>query len=97
MREDDLALARTSLATIAAQASRTAPFQIRPRRKDGGWTLLWARGRNLLGVPAVRGIVKNHRDITERNRFRDQLSRPRSSTASTGRRAAWPTTSTTSR
>jgi len=44
------------------------PIQVeaRVKREDGGWRYLEGILTNLLHVPAVRGIVNNTRDITER-------------------------------
>ena len=40
---------------------------------EGPWRLLEISGCNLLTDPAVRGLVLNARDITERHRLEDQL------------------------
>ncbi len=70
---EDAPMVAQSFARMRADPSLTLGFELRLRNAGGGWTLLEARGRNLLDVPSVRGIVINHRDITERNRFRDQF------------------------
>lgn len=49
-------------------------LELRAQHSDGGWVFLEALATNLLGDPAVRGIVLNSRDITERKRLEDQLS-----------------------
>ena len=49
------------------------PLQFRIRHKDESWRTLEATDTNLLDDEAVRGIVVNARDITERLRLEDQL------------------------
>lgn len=41
-------------------------FEFRVQRRDGGWRVLEAIGRSLVGDSAVAGVVINARDITER-------------------------------
>ena len=47
----------------------------RIRHKDGSYRTVEIMGRNLLGHPAVRGMVSNLRDITERQEAADALRR----------------------
>ena len=47
--------------------------EMRLRRKDGSWCTVEATALNLLGDPAVRGVVTTSRDVTERARAREQL------------------------
>jgi diguanylate cyclase (GGDEF)-like protein/PAS domain S-box-containing protein len=42
------------------------PVEFRLRHKDGSWRHIEATRSNLLDEPAVRGIVSNSRDVTER-------------------------------
>jgi len=44
------------------------PITLRVRHRDGSWRVFEAIGRNLLDDPAVRGIIVNSRDVTERQR-----------------------------
>jgi len=57
----------------AAGAPRTAEFQY--RRRDETWCWLEATATNMLAEPAVRAIVANYRDITERKRTDEALRR----------------------
>ncbi|MCF2487533.1 PAS domain S-box protein [Dyadobacter sp. CY347] len=46
----------------------------RMRHKDGGWRWIEATITNLLGDPAVNGIVDNFRDITDRKLAQDAIT-----------------------
>ncbi len=52
-------------------AELAAAFRL--RHADGSWRWVDAIGLNLLADRAVRGIVLNFRDVTERKRLEDQL------------------------
>ncbi len=64
---DDLPLALQAL-TSRTQTPGLAPtpIELRFRHKDGMWRNVEILGNNLLEYPAVKGIVLNVRDITER-------------------------------
>ncbi len=47
--------------------------EFRYRHKDGSWRVFEAIGKNLLHDPAIRGIVINSRDITDRKRAEEVL------------------------
>lgn len=47
--------------------------EFRYRHKDGSWRWVETIGNNLLGHPAVMGIVITMRDVTERKLFQSQL------------------------
>ena len=49
--------------------------EFRFRKKDGAWTVLESVARNALADPLINGIVINSRDITERKRAQEQVSR----------------------
>ena len=64
----------------ALQITRSAPFatamvEFRYRHKDGSWRDLETVGVNLCENPAVRGIVLNTRDMTERKRAERALGK----------------------
>jgi PAS domain S-box-containing protein len=50
---------------------------VRCRHQDGTWRLIEARATNLLGNPAVGGVVLNCRDITERHEVEQALRESR--------------------
>jgi diguanylate cyclase (GGDEF)-like protein/PAS domain S-box-containing protein len=45
-----------------------SPVEFRIRHKDGSWRYIEATRSNLLDEPAVRGVVSNSRDVTERKK-----------------------------
>lgn len=49
--------------------------ETRVRHKDGSWRHLEGIASNLLDAPDVRGVVFNHRDITDRVRAEDEVRR----------------------
>ncbi|HET7479542.1 MAG TPA: PAS domain S-box protein [Rubrobacteraceae bacterium] len=49
--------------------------ETRVRRKDGSWRYLEGIANNLLGDPDVRGMVFNHRDVTDRVRAEAEVRR----------------------
>ncbi|HVF03089.1 MAG TPA: PAS domain S-box protein, partial [Rubrobacteraceae bacterium] len=49
------------------------PVEFRLRHKDGSWRYMETTRTNLLDDPAVRGVVANSRDITERRRTEEAL------------------------
>lgn len=51
--------------------------EYRLRDREGSWRWIESVARNLLEDPAVRGIVINSRDITERKRIEEELRRHR--------------------
>lgn len=51
----------------------TTNFECRFRRGDGSWRLLEVTATNLLSNEAIRGIVINSKDVTDRRRAEDEL------------------------
>ena len=56
------------------------PMQIRLRHKNGTWCTLEGTGSNLLDHPAIKGIVINARDVTERQQAEETLRESESRT-----------------
>jgi len=52
---------------------QAVPASVRFLHKDGTWRIMEATANNLLENPAVRGIVINYRDVTERHRAEEAL------------------------
>jgi diguanylate cyclase (GGDEF)-like protein/PAS domain S-box-containing protein len=52
----------------------TGPVEWRFRQRDGSWLATEILATNLQGDPAVRGVVLNTRDVSERKRLEEQLT-----------------------
>jgi PAS domain S-box-containing protein len=61
---DDVGAVLATFGQILSAPGTTAGVDFRFRHSDGSWRWLGARGTNLLGHPAVGGVVVNSRDIT---------------------------------
>ncbi len=75
MHPDDLPSAQAARGALLGGAGSTRPAQYRIAHADGSWRWLEVTSTNLLDDPAVRGIVSNVRDVTERREFEEQLTR----------------------
>jgi diguanylate cyclase (GGDEF)-like protein/PAS domain S-box-containing protein len=74
VHEDDLAGVANQFAAVTSTPGFHAPFLFRARHADGSWRWLEMVNTNELDDPAVRGIVVNIRDVTERHEFEEQLA-----------------------
>ncbi len=63
---DDVAAAAAALARCLEQSGETVSAEFRIRHKDGSWRSVECKGRNLLGVPGIGGVLLITRDITGR-------------------------------
>lgn len=63
---DDLASEAESLRAVLAEPGAHPPKEVRLRHADGRWRDIELVATNLLAEPAVRGVVFNARDVTER-------------------------------
>ncbi len=81
---DDAAEVSGVLARLVADPQGTCLLERRVQRSDGGWRWIESRLTNLLDDPSVRGIVANHRDVTERKRLERQLEHQANHDALTG-------------
>lgn len=70
---DDYSAVRAALVKLASAPGGTASMEMRLRHKDGSWRTIEATAVNLLDDPAVKGIVINYRDITERRRTEETM------------------------
>jgi diguanylate cyclase (GGDEF)-like protein/PAS domain S-box-containing protein len=66
VHKDDVALMRVRFAELVNNGFVDKPFEFRVQAHDGSWRVLESMGKSCLDVPAVRGIVVNTRDVTER-------------------------------
>lgn len=69
----DQAEARRLFDEVLRQPSLSAEVELRVHARNGSWRWLHIVGSNLLDDPAVRGIVLNSRDATERKRTEEAL------------------------
>jgi PAS domain S-box-containing protein len=66
LHPDDHANSKMLFAECLSQPGNSRRTEVRLRRFDGSWRWMEIVGTNLLGDPAVRGIVLNSQDITDR-------------------------------
>ena len=71
-------------ARLLSAAGTDCRAEVRTQHADGSWHWHDVTLRDLRTHPAVRGIVANHRDITERRRFQELLMHEASHDALTG-------------
>src|SRR3712207_1174574 len=73
---EDLEMAAGELAELLSNPGvHPAAIVTRVRHKDGTWRHLEGMATNLLDDPAVRGLVFNHRDVTDRVRAEEEVRR----------------------
>jgi PAS domain S-box-containing protein len=72
---DDVERCRAVLAALLQSPHQALTTQFRFQHKDGSWRWVESTARNLLDHPAVRGIVANWRDITERVQSSEAIRR----------------------
>jgi PAS domain S-box-containing protein len=70
---DDRQRIAARLADLAREPRTPVTEELRVRHKDGSWRWVECVGTNLLAEPAVRAVVINFRDITERHRATEAL------------------------
>jgi diguanylate cyclase (GGDEF)-like protein/PAS domain S-box-containing protein len=66
---------RRILAQLLRSPREQATTELRLQHRDGGWRVIEVVAMNRLDDPAVRGIVLNSHDVTERKELEDQLTR----------------------
>jgi diguanylate cyclase (GGDEF)-like protein/PAS domain S-box-containing protein len=70
---DDLAGISGAFAAAVQDSGATVSIAGRVRHEDGSWRTLEGTIRNLLGDPAVAGLVINCRDVTERKQAEEMI------------------------
>jgi two-component system, cell cycle sensor histidine kinase and response regulator CckA len=70
---EDVAALAAATEGVASGPQSMRRVVTRNRHKDGSWRLVEGTGRNLLDDPAVRGVVVNARDVTERQQLEEQF------------------------
>ena len=71
---DDRGHLAALLSGLAASEGKTATAQYRLRQTDGGMRHIESIASNLISDPAIRGLVLNTRDVTERKALEDELA-----------------------
>ncbi|MBN1172986.1 MAG: EAL domain-containing protein, partial [Micromonosporaceae bacterium] len=84
LNPDDVERAMRIHRAIIQNPAQEVRFETRLRHADNTWHWHEIVARNMLADPTIRGIVFNHRDVTERRRFADQLAHEASHDALTG-------------
>ncbi len=72
---DDMPRIGRALEQIRDEPGATTEVQARLLTKQGEWRWFEVKGKNLFANPAVRGIVVNYRDITERKLAEQEIQR----------------------
>jgi PAS domain S-box-containing protein len=70
---DDVPRMRRLLDELCGAPGAEGAIEARVRHASGMWRSIEGTGKNLLEDPAVRGIVVNYRDATDRNALEEQL------------------------
>jgi PAS domain S-box-containing protein len=70
---DDLTRKRDFFNEIRAKPGSNVTAEFRLLHADGSWRYVEAVGKNLLHDPAVKGIIANYRDVTERKRNEEEI------------------------
>jgi diguanylate cyclase (GGDEF)-like protein/PAS domain S-box-containing protein len=71
---DDLARAHEVFDRVLAHPGQDALVELQVRHANGSWRWQEINFRNEVDNPAVAGVVVNHRDISERRAYQDQLA-----------------------
>jgi diguanylate cyclase (GGDEF)-like protein/PAS domain S-box-containing protein len=74
---EDVGRMRRSFAEALDSPGIQTPLEFRVQHKDGSWRHLEVTRSNLLSDPAVRGVVANSRDVTERKLGEQALAEER--------------------
>ena len=69
----DRQVVEDSLVHLVENPKEIATFEYRLLHNDSTWRTLESTASNLLGQPAVAGIVLNSHDITDRKRAEEKL------------------------
>ncbi|HEX5127668.1 MAG TPA: PAS domain S-box protein, partial [Rhodocyclaceae bacterium] len=70
---DDIPLIQKTMQQLLENPGTPIPVLWRRRHKNGHWLWLEGFSTNLLDDPAVKGIVTNYRDVTDRKRAEDEI------------------------
>lgn len=66
LHPDDVGMVRRAFRSLGSRPAQSVPTGVRFLHKDGSWRIMEGIAHNLSENTAVRGIVVNYRDVTER-------------------------------
>jgi diguanylate cyclase (GGDEF)-like protein/PAS domain S-box-containing protein len=70
---EDRPVVEGALRQLVERPGEVVTFEYRLQHRDGSWRVLESTASNLLGQPAVAGIVLNSHDITDRKEAEEKL------------------------
>jgi PAS domain S-box-containing protein len=73
LHPDDIPMAQSNWARLLAEPRSRVSGLLRARHADGSWRWVEGTASNLLDNPAVRSVVVNWRDVTERKEAEERL------------------------
>ncbi len=73
VHRDDVERMRASFEALVAGEKMTRPIEFRVLARDGTWRTLESIGKNCLDVEAVRGVIANTRDVSERRVIQEHI------------------------
>jgi len=72
---DDMDAIYSGMSHVLEHPGEPKTVQYRVKHKDGRWICVESTGVNMLGNPAINGVLVTMRDITERKYIEDELKR----------------------
>lgn len=73
IHKDDSPVIRERFKELISRGMLDRPVEFRVRHADGTWRTLESIGKNCLDVPAIRGIIVNTRDVSERRAIQQRI------------------------
>ncbi len=70
---EDAEQMRAQFAELIVTGQMTTPIEFRVQTRGGDWRILESIGKNCLDVPAVRGVIVNTRDVTDRRAIEQRI------------------------
>ncbi len=73
IHRDDASMIRERFKELLTRGTLERPVEFRVRHADGTWRTLESIGKNCLDVPAIKGIIVNTRDVSERRAIQQRI------------------------
>jgi len=73
VHRDDAKALREKVGELLTKGMLDRPVEFRVRHADGTWRTLESIGKNCLDVPAIKGIIVNTRDVSERRAIQQRM------------------------